>query len=481
MSDEDDESKAEKSKGAFAALVAEGDWLLIQGEYKKAINSFTTALSLQPGDKKCLVRRSKCYMKIGQFENALKDAEASLQGDKPCFEGLYHKAEALYYMGEFEFALVFYHRARRVRPQVQGVRLGIQKAQEAIENAVGCPSTVKLEVKGDLSFLKEDEEPIAVIENLSKEKRPQTQKISKSDKISKQLLGEFYSDKKFLDNLMKDEDLVKAQTKCGDQLQDIIQSCLTSLDTCTELWIQEKHISPRGKTRPQHKCRDPEPAQFLLKSLDDIDADLTSGNAEGSLRKAEEVMKRVQRWSEREVPNKKELLGSLHSCIGNALFDLGHMDKALEHHQKDLEIAKQCKLRGAMSRALDNLGRTYVSVGKFAQAIECWEKKLPLVGGGLEKAWLFHEIGCCYLELKRHEEARDYGLRSVAVADEIADEKWQINANVLVAQSQLRLGNFESSVTHFERALTNARLQEDDSSLNAIQKALDEVKKYQQQ
>jgi len=69
--------------------------------------------------------------------------------------------------------------------------------------------------------------------------------------------------------------------------------------------------------------------------------ELTSGNAEGSLKKAEEVMRKVQRWSEKEVPNKKELLGSLHSCIGNALFDLGDMDKALEHHQKDLELAKQ--------------------------------------------------------------------------------------------------------------------------------------------
>ena len=69
--------------------------------------------------------------------------------------------------------------------------------------------------------------------------------------------------------------------------------------------------------------------------------ELTSGNAEGSLRKAEEVMKIVQKWSERDVPSKKEVLGSLHSCIGNALITMGDMDKALEHHQKDLELAEQ--------------------------------------------------------------------------------------------------------------------------------------------
>lgn len=68
-----------------------------------------------------------------------------------------------------------------------------------------------------------------------------------------------------------------------------------------------------------------------------------------------------------------------------------------------------------------------------------WEKKIPLVRGGLEKTWLFHEIGWCYLELNRHEEAREYGVRSAAAADEIADEKWQINSNVLVAQSECNL------------------------------------------
>lgn len=69
--------------------------------------------------------------------------------------------------------------------------------------------------------------------------------------------------------------------------------------------------------------------------------ELTSGNAEGSLKKAEQVMKIVQEWSEKEVPDKREVLGSLHSCIGNALIELGDIGKALDHHQKDLELAQE--------------------------------------------------------------------------------------------------------------------------------------------
>lgn len=57
--------------------------------------------------------------------------------DFSSLQGLYQKAETLYTMGDFEFALVFYHRGHKLRPELQKFRLGIQKAQEAIDNCVG--------------------------------------------------------------------------------------------------------------------------------------------------------------------------------------------------------------------------------------------------------------------------------------------------------------------------------------------------------
>ncbi|CAJ1076196.1 tetratricopeptide repeat protein 25 [Xyrichtys novacula] len=483
MSDTDADHEGQKAKGVFSTLVAVGDSLYLKGVNNKAIDSYTAALSIKPDDKTCLVGRSKCYLKMGQFENALADAEASLQEDKTFFKGLYQKAEALYYMGEFEFALVFYHRGQKLRPLMQEFRLGIQKAEAAIENSVGNPLSVKLELKGDLTFFQKDEEreqPITAIQHLTKKKKQKTQKIPKSEKTTKQLLGEFYSDKKFLENLLDNKDLAKGKTKGGERVQDVIQSCLSSLDTCTKFLSKEKPICALERKQRQKGCRPhhsppSDPVQFLFKNLDEIDAELTCGNTEDGLRKAEELMKIVQAWSEKDVPDKKEVLGNLHSCIGNVLTDLGDIDLALEHHQKDLELATQCKLPEAMSRALDNIGGLYAQAEQYTQAIEFWEKKVPLVSDGLEKTWLFHEIGWCYLELSRYEEARDYGGRSLDAASEIADGKWQMNASVLVAQSELKLGNFESCVSYFEEALTQAKVLDDHSAMSAIQKALYEA------
>jgi len=54
-----------------------------------------------------------------------------------CLQALYQKAEALYNKGNFEMALVFYHRGSQIKPDRPEFRLGIQKAEQAIDNAVG--------------------------------------------------------------------------------------------------------------------------------------------------------------------------------------------------------------------------------------------------------------------------------------------------------------------------------------------------------
>lgn len=54
------------------------------------------------------------------------------------------KAEALYQKGDFETALVYYHRGNKLRPELQEFRLGIQKSQEAINNSIGSKYTMMI-------------------------------------------------------------------------------------------------------------------------------------------------------------------------------------------------------------------------------------------------------------------------------------------------------------------------------------------------
>ncbi|XP_053550123.1 outer dynein arm-docking complex subunit 4 [Bombina bombina] len=468
----------------FTNYMAEGELLYQKGEFNKALECFTNALLLQPTEKNCLVSRSKCYLKLGNSENALRDAEASLQDEKDFFKGLYQKAEALYAMGDFEFALVFYHRGYKLRPEQQEFRLGIQKAQEAIENSVGTPSSVKLENKGEALFLSRQAEikrtkQKVQVKVAKKDSKKQKDDPVRSQKTVRQLLGELYNDKEYLEALLKDEALVKENTRSGIKLQDLIMNGITYLDTRTEFWRQQKPIYARERDRKlmqqkwnREKFRPSDPSQYILKNLEEIDRLLSRGNSDASCKKAQQVLKNVQNWSEDEVPNKQELIGNLHSCIGNAQMDMGQMEAALQSHKKDLEIANEFDLLEAKSRALDNIGRVYARIGKFKEAIKVWEDKIPLVTSSLEKTWLFHEIGRCYLELDMTDEAKDYGEKSQQAAEDSEDTEWQLNASVLVAQAEVRLKDYRSAVTNFEKALEKAKMLHNEDAEQAIINAL---------
>ncbi|XP_052615718.1 outer dynein arm-docking complex subunit 4 isoform X3 [Peromyscus californicus insignis] len=445
------DGEADTLRSTFPSYMAEGERLYLCGDYVKAAQSFSNALHLQSGDKNCLVARSKCYLKMGDLEKSLNDAEASLQSDPTFCKGILQKAETLYTMGDFEFALVFYHRGYKLRPDRE-FKVGIQKAQEAINNSVGSPSSIKLENKGDLSFLskqaesKKAQQKPPPVKQLSYNTKHETKRKGslKSEKTVRQLLGELYVDKEYLEKLLLDEDLIKGTIKNGLTVEDLIMTGINYLDTRSNFWRQQKPIYARERDRKlmqekwlRDRKRSPsQTAHYILKSLEDIDMLLTSGSAEGSLQKAEKVLKKVLEWNKDEVPNKDELVGNLYSCIGNAQIELGQMVAALQSHRKDLEIAKEYDLPDAKSRALDNIGRVFARVGKFQQAIDTWEEKIPLAKTTLEKTWLFHEIGRCYLELDQAWQAQSYGEKSQQYAEEEGDLEWQLNASVLVAQAQ---------------------------------------------
>ena len=67
---------------------------------------------------------------------------------------------------------------------------------------------------------------------------------------------------------------------------------------------------------------------------------LADGSAEVSLQQAEKLMKTVQGLSEKDLPNKKEFIASLYSCIGNAQLELGEAEAALRNHLEDLKISE---------------------------------------------------------------------------------------------------------------------------------------------
>ncbi|UJR35341.1 hypothetical protein I4U23_028101 [Adineta vaga] len=502
MVKKDDEiSVSSETKGplkSFQALMGEGEKFSRDKLYIKAIQSYTEALDLLPQDDdkstakdindrlNGLVARSACYLKIGKNNLALQDAEESLKSNKEFTRGLYQKAEALYAMGEFELALMFYHRGKKLRSDLREFQLGINKAQEAIDNSVGDPNRVKLEASGDLSiFYKNDEEdakkkkkqPIGYVrasqrKDTTVQRKPHPPPAN--PKTTKQLLGDLYEDRVFLDKIINNTTVTKANTKSGDAIYQLASDGIDYLDGRTHFWRQQEPLYARKSLKKADN--DDENYAYVQRELEAIDELQNTDQFVDARRRAHRLLEFCERLDERKFSEKQPVIADIHSRLGNAYLELGDYNKALDYHFRDLTYATSKNDNDRSSRALDNLGRVYARSGQFAQAIQVWERKIPLANSSLEKAWLFHEIGQCHFGLGDYERAKRYGERSYVEAVAVNDPVWQLNAKVLVAHSQAKLRQYREAEQTFEEALALARDQHDMAAERAIERALKDVR-----
>jgi tetratricopeptide (TPR) repeat protein len=65
------------------------------------------------------------------------------------------------------------------------------------------------------------------------------------------------------------------------------------------------------------------------------------GQHEKSLKQAQRTLREVNTWSDDELSNRNQVVANLYSLIGNAHLEQGKYGKALEYHQKDLDISTQ--------------------------------------------------------------------------------------------------------------------------------------------
>ncbi|CAG5118865.1 unnamed protein product [Candidula unifasciata] len=477
------ENEAPVLIGAYGNSKAEADALFRNGYYRKAIDSYTNALTHRPNDILSLVFRSRCHLLLGDINKASQDAEAALNENKTYYLSIFQKAEVLFNKGDFEMALVFYHRGNKQRPEFHNFRLGIRKAQEAIYNCVGTPERVKLNTSGDLSFFAANIEKKTTRKGALCTQTPRTVQRGKrpsekigNEKTIKQMLGDLYGDRQFLEKILKDID---TQTRTGRKVYNFANDGLTYLDKLADFWQQVKPIYARKyETRlalNRGRSAKISAHDYIYNQIEKIEHLMADGNHEATLARAEKVLNLLNEYSESQLSCKMQLASTLHSIMGNAYMELNDYENAIIHHSLDLAIAEQWYIDQAELRALDNLGRAYARNGEYQKAIDVWERKLPLSKGQLEIAWLCHELGRCYLELDQTKVAKEYGTRSLTVANEVGNDKWKLHAYVLISQAQVKSGRLSSALINFENAAELASLQRDFEAREAIMRAIDDV------
>ncbi|XP_067686661.1 outer dynein arm-docking complex subunit 4-like [Haliotis asinina] len=214
---------------------------------------------------------------------------------------------------------------------------------------------------------------------------------------------------------------------------------------------------------------------YLMRELADIVDAFEHEDYGECKRRAYVCLQTVYNYTEDEIVDKRDVVARIHSFLGNAHLELGEYEEAQEHHEKDLAIGEECNIDEPVSRALGNLGRVFVYRKQFHKALGAFARKTKLAERPIERAWLFHEIGDCFLSLSQYGYARDCGRKSLHAAEEAEHRLYQLQACVLIGVAQVKLREYSDAYVLFERGLDLAKIEGDRDSEQMITRALGEV------
>lgn len=452
----------------------------------------------------CLTARSQCHLLMGDHEKALADAEAALEEDDTFIKGVFAKAEALYVKGDFEFALVYYHRGNKLRGELEEFQLGISKSVEAIENSIGTPKTVQLENTGDMTMFNQS---IAIqqqatskkIKSKGKKARAAKPKAAPkaSDRTVKQLLGELYADKQYLEELFEDPAFVTSAAPKHDDdddeakapdLRQVVAGGISYLENRSQFWRQQKPIYARVNERKNRTVkstalkgavRSKDDTDKVLQKLDVVEQALDDGDYERARMLAENLIHVVDDMHSTPREDKLELAAAIHSALGNAQIELSLLDEAEDSNLYDLRYSEEIGDADGVSRARANMGRVYARQGNYPKAVEVWTERGPVEGNNVENAWLHHELGRCYIEMEDFQSAVDQAALAVTAAKAAEDTRWILNSTVLSAQANVHNRDLDAAMALFNTALEVAKQIGDTNAQVSIESTMGDIAQVQ--
>lgn len=233
------------------------------------------ALELNSTDVNALVSRSKCYLLLGESQKALNDAEQALLSDNNNnIRAIYQKAESLYFLGQFEHSLMFFHRGLRLRPELNTFRLGVQKTQEAIENTIGVSSMAKPKAMAHNPSKSNNDSGVPnsaaasrISTARSTERNPHMAQLASSNppcrstgvkrppaKVDSEKLASrrLMVDKEYLENLLKHPDLKRADTD-SEQISALAKDAVNFLNNRQEFWRQQHPCTVMVKRKQRNE------------------------------------------------------------------------------------------------------------------------------------------------------------------------------------------------------------------------------------
>ena len=142
--------------------------------------------------------------------------------------------------------------------------------------------------------------------------------------------------------------------------------------------------------------------------------------------------------------------------LGIAHTSLGDFRKAIEYHEKALEIDREIGNSSGESRCYGNLGNAHYSLGDFRKAIEYYRKALEIaieISDSSGESISYGNLGVAHNSLGDFRKAIEYQKKALEIAIEISDSSGESRCYINLGIVYRSLGDFRKAIEYQKKAL----------------------------
>ncbi|CAD1473773.1 unnamed protein product [Heterotrigona itama] len=357
-----------------------------------------------------------------------RDGQLAWKNNREYAQALHREADQLYRSGDYESALVLYHRAGNLYPRDSSHGAAARRTvatisccnnpAKALRNFSSCSS-------GERLTIALCPETAAITANQRLNKSPEPASIH-------QVLAYFDDHKSYWKSL-------------------------PSPGVCNTQLARTKMTSKQLNSL----------AEATLKNLE---ASFESGKLSAALKITQELLALSDGFQD---PGRYQI--AAYHYLSFIHVSMGRHDRAVRSASRLIRLSKSTENVAQVCRSLATLGKVHLSFGHLDAAAKAWQHLAKSLSKPIPVAWIRHEIGRCYLETGRYEKAVQMGFDCVDAATKANSSKWTLNGRLLIGQSLAKLGRFVESLEELQIAAKITEEEGDTPMLSYIRRLIDQV------
>lgn len=171
----------------------------------------------------------------------------------------------------------------------------------------------------------------------------------------------------------------------------------------------------------------------------------------------------IEKYVPSDNEKEKHQLGLLkaegYNMLGIVHKERGEFGKSLDAYNISLKLAESLKEKGMVANTLNNMGIIYDLQGDAGKALDCYLRCLKMLEQATDKdskygmGYIMYNIAFIYGNQKDKKKALEYAKRSLAIREEIADQRGIATTCTYIGSLLQAIGQVDEALAYYERAL----------------------------